>query len=109
MDARGFEADVTESGSETVVAVRGEVDVYTSPQLRERLDASIEGGSRRIVLDLSGTDFIDSTGIGVIVAAHKRARSSGGEAILRNVHSRNMKVLEIVGLHKALTFDPPIS
>ena len=105
MEARGFEADVTDADGETIVAVRGEVDVYTSPQLRERLDASIDAGKRRVVLDLSGTDFIDSTGIGVIVGALKRLRGEGGELIVRSPNRAAARAFEVTGLTKVLQIE----
>ena len=105
MDARGFEADVTENNGETVVAVRGEVDVYTSPQLRERLDAAIDAGSRRVILDLSQTDFIDSTGIGVIVGALKRLRGENGELIVRSPNRAAARAFEVTGLTKVLQIE----
>ena len=105
MEARGFEAEVTERDGEAVVAVRGEVDVYTSPQLRERLEGVIAAGSHRIVLDLSGTDFIDSTGIGVIVGALKRLRGEGGELIVRSPNRAAARAFEVTGLTKVLQIE----
>src|SRR5918912_3313340 len=62
----------------TVLEVGGEVDVYTAPRLRERLVELVDGGARDVVVDLSRVDFLDSTGLGVLVGALKRLRSAGG-------------------------------
>lgn len=80
------------------VSVRGEVDVYTAPQLRERLYGVVGDGVTRVILDLSAMTFIDSTGLGVVVGALKRLRESGGDLVLRSPSRSTRKVLEITGL-----------
>ena len=85
------------------VAVRGEVDVYTAPQLRDRLYSVIADGIADVVLDLADMTFIDSTGLGVIVGTLKRLRESGGELTLRAPSRSTRKVLEITGLTRILT------
>ena len=67
-----------EEGAFTVVAPAGEIDAATVNQLRTHLLALIETGKTQLVLDLTNVSFIDSTGLGVLVAAHKRARAAGG-------------------------------
>ena len=62
----------------TVLEVGGEVDVYTAPRLRERLVELVEGGARKVIVDLSRVEFLDSTGLGVLVGALKRLRAAGG-------------------------------
>src|SRR5262249_47815332 len=54
-----------------VLSVTGEVDAYTSPMLRDRLSRIMAGGQYRIVVDLEGVGFMDSTGLGVLVSALK--------------------------------------
>jgi anti-sigma B factor antagonist len=66
-------------GDRTVLTVRGELDLYTAPALRDRVLAAAAEGQRRLVIDLSGVPFMDSSGLGVIVACLKRLRESGGE------------------------------
>src|SRR5207247_8076321 len=60
------------SGDWAILEVKGEVDLYTSPQLREGLAALIDRGERQILVDLTGVDFMDSSGLGVLVASLKR-------------------------------------
>jgi len=62
-----------------------------------------EQGAREIVVDLSGMDFIDSTGLGVFVGALKRAREGGGGIELRGLKPSARKVFEITGLSSAFT------
>ncbi len=86
-----------------VVVVEGEVDVATAPSLRDELYRLIENGATWVVVDLSGMDFIDSTGLGVFVGALKRAREGGGGVELRGLKPSARKVFEITGLDSAFT------
>jgi anti-sigma B factor antagonist len=85
-------------GDVDIVAVNGEVDVYTAPALRERLNGLISTGRCRLVIDLHGVQFLDSTGLGVLVGALKKARSLGGELTLVCSQERILKVFRITGL-----------
>jgi anti-sigma B factor antagonist len=87
----------------TVLVVKGEVDVYTAPRLREKLVELVSQGRRQIVVDLEGVDFLDSTGLGVLVGGLKRLRSHGGELTLVCTHQRILKVFEITGLTKVFS------
>ncbi len=92
--------DVSQRGESTVLAVRGEVDVYTAPRLREKLVELVAQGNYRIVVDLDGVDFLDSTGLGVLVGGLKRLRTHGGDMTLVCTHQCILKVFEITGLTK---------
>lgn len=61
-----------------IVAVRGEVDLFTAPEFKQRIAAPIDEGKSRIVIDLTETTFIDSSTLGVLIAAHKRLRNREG-------------------------------
>jgi len=87
-------------GEAATVAVRGEVDVYTAPQLRDELYRVIGDGAKQVVLDLSAMTFIDSTGLGVVVGSLKRVRESDGDLILRSPSRSTRKVLDITGLSR---------
>jgi anti-sigma B factor antagonist len=82
----------------TVLAVKGEIDVYSAPRLRERLVELVSEGHRQIVVDLEAVDFLDSTGLGVLVGGLKRLRSHGGDLSLVCTQPRILKVFEITGL-----------
>jgi anti-sigma B factor antagonist len=97
----GFE--VEQRGTYTVLSVRGEVDVYTAPRLRERLIELVSQGSHQVVVDLEGVDFLDSTGLGVLVGGLKRLRSHDGDMILVCTQPRILKVFEITGLTKVFS------
>jgi anti-sigma B factor antagonist len=82
----------------TVLAVKGEVDVYSAPRLREKLVELVSQGHRQIVVDLESVDFLDSTGLGVLVGGLKRLRSHEGDLTLVCTQARILKVFEITGL-----------
>ena len=87
----------------TVVAASGEIDVATAPTMRDRLGELVEGGTVRLVVDLEDVDFIDSTGLGVLVGALRRARAESGDLRLTCTNSRILKVFEATGLHEVFT------
>jgi anti-sigma B factor antagonist len=82
----------------TVLTVTGEVDVYSAPRLREKLVELVSEGHRQIVADLEAVDFLDSTGLGVLVGGLKRLRSNDGDLRLVCTQARILKVFEITGL-----------
>jgi anti-sigma B factor antagonist len=87
-------------GDHTVLEVGGEVDVYTAPRLRERLVELVEQGARHVVVDLSRVEFLDSTGLGVLVGALKRLRAAGGTLGLVCAHERLLKIFRITALDR---------
>ena len=103
LEAVDLGLDVSERGGYSVLAVSGEVDVATVPRLREQLHGLVAEGNTRIVVDLDGVDFLDSTGLGVLVGALKRVRSSDGELSLVCTQPRIRKVFEVTGLTKVFT------
>src|SRR5258705_309232 len=87
-----------DSGDHTVLEVGGEVDVYTAPRLREKLVELVEQGARHVVVDLSRVEFLDSTGLGVLVGALKRLRAVNGTFGLVCAHERLLKIFRITAL-----------
>lgn len=105
VEPRDFGVTVESDGrGGTAVRIRGEVDLYTASQLRERLDEATEHGGH-VVVDLESLDFIDSTGLGVLVGALKRVRERDGDIVLRNANPSTAKILEIAGLTKLFTVE----
>jgi anti-sigma B factor antagonist len=100
--AEDFRISVQDGDGGTVtVTVEGEVDVATAPALRDELYRLIDRGTKRIVVDLGGMEFIDSTGLGVFVGALKRSREGGGELELRSLRPPARKIFDITGLSTA--------
>lgn len=92
-----------------VLAVAGEIDVYTAPQLRERLVGLAEPGDGDAVVDLSEVTFVDSTGLGVLVGGLKRFREAGHDMALVVTQPQILKVFEITGLTSVFSIHPSAS
>lgn len=92
--------DVSDRDGWSVLEVGGEVDVATAPRLREQLIKLVNAEKYRIVVDLQGVDFIDSTGLGVLIGALKRVRTHDGDLAVVCTEPRIVKVFEITGLNQ---------
>lgn len=92
--------DVREVGSHAVVDVKGEIDVYTAPKLREKLIELVSEGSYNVIVNLEGVDFLDSTGLGVLVGALKRVKAHDGSLSLICSQDKILKIFKITGLTK---------
>jgi anti-sigma B factor antagonist len=81
-----------------VVAVHGDVDLFTAPELKERILEVIERGRTRIVVDLTGATSIDSTTLGVLIGAVKRLRLRDGDLAVAARDPMIVRTFEITGL-----------
>ena len=103
IDPSGFSISISDRNGRAVVAVRGELDLATSPDLEQAVLERLDAG-QDVVLDLRELEFMDSSGLAVLVAAHTRAADDGpGFAIVRpREGSEVAKILEIAGLEQQL-------
>jgi anti-anti-sigma factor len=83
-----------------IVSLGGEVDAHTAPRLNEELAGAIEFGVRRLVVDLAGTSFIDSTVLGVLLEAQRRLDALDGRLVLVCDDPRIRRVFELAGLDR---------
>ena len=83
-----------------IIEVGGEVDVYTAPKLREAIVTAIDAGHTKLVIDVQKVDFLDSTGLGVLVGALKKVRAEGGSLDIVCTQERILKIFQITGLDK---------
>ena len=95
-------------GERTVVEVGGEIDVYTAPKLRETLISLVDAGQYHLVVDMEKVDFLDSTGLGVLVGGLKRVRTHDGSLSLVCTRERLLKILRITGLTKVFDIHPDV-
>ncbi len=93
---------VTDSRGDNVLCVQGEIDVHTAPGLRRELVALTDEGARSIVVDGRDLEFIDSSGLRVIVEASTRFQERGGSLSLRNLRPSVRRVFEISALDRLL-------
>ena len=94
----------TEQPPWTVLSVGGDLDVVGAPELRQAAVTAVAEGARRLAVDLTDLDFIDSFGIGAVVGALKRLRQRGGDLALVCPSPRIRRVFEICDLDKILAF-----
>ena len=87
-------------GDRSVVVVGGEIDVYTAPKLREHIIDLVSNGSHHLIIDMENVDFLDSTGLGVLVGGLKRVRAHEGSLDLVCTQDRILKIFRITGLTK---------
>lgn len=99
--------DVDKTGADVVVRPAGEVDVYTSPNLKEALIEAISEGPERIIVDLQAVSFIDSMGLGVLLSGLKRARATGAGFELICGDEKIRKIFRITGLDKVFVIHDP--
>lgn len=95
-------------GGYPVLAVRGEVDVSSAPALRHELDQLLAEGSATVIVDLSGVGFLDSTGLGALVAARSNAADAGGDLPVVCEHERVLKLFTITGLDGVFDLHPTV-
>lgn len=82
------------------VFVSGEVDIYTAQQFKDKLYSVVDNSSKDIVIDCSGLNYIDSTGLGIFVGALKKTKLAGRNIHLENIKDNIKKLFIITGLDK---------
>jgi len=102
-----FDVNTEQLGDSTfVIALTGEVDLYTAPEFKQQLLDAISTGAKYVVVDLTGTTFIDSTTLGVLVGGIKRLRGQEGQLSLVCSDRNIAKIFEITGLDRVFQIYP---
>jgi anti-sigma B factor antagonist len=91
-----------------VVAVSGEIDLFTAPEFKQRMSAPIDAGRSNLIVDLSGTTFIDSSSLGVLIGAHRRLKLRGGSLVVVCENEAIAKTFKITGLDGVFTIAPSV-
>ena len=94
--------EVTETVRAWSVVVRGEIDMQTASKLESAIDEVIANGARLVTLDLEAVDFLDSSGLRVILAASNKLHELDGQLLLEGASSAVERVLEVTGLIERL-------
>jgi anti-anti-sigma factor len=89
--------DVSVDGTTTVITVNGEVDAASADSVRNRVLEAIEGGAKRLEIDMHDVSFMDSSGLRVLIAGYKAAEAAGGSLGVRNASDVVLRLLEITG------------
>lgn len=88
-----------------VVKPDGEVDIYTSPKMKEVLIDSLKEKDADILIDCNNLEYVDSTGLGVLISVLKRVRESGNNIIITNLKPNIRKLFDITGLDKVFIIE----
>ncbi|MBB0990265.1 STAS domain-containing protein [Dietzia kunjamensis] len=94
--------DTRELDHSVVVQPTGRLNMVAAPRLRDQLRQLVEGGSRHLVVDLSTTEFIDSSGLGALISGLKAARQAGGDLRIAAPTEQVRRVLTLTKLDKVL-------
>ncbi|MDR3565939.1 MAG: STAS domain-containing protein [Negativicutes bacterium] len=97
---------VTTSGNDVSVTFSGEMHVEEAAKFREDMLELIKKGAKQFELDMSQLKYIDSSGLGVLVALHKRAREHGGQVTIKGVNGSVKQLFELTRLTKVFTILP---
>lgn len=89
-----------------VITVAGEIDLFTAPDVRTAASDALDAGAQRIVVDLTGVRFLDSTGLGVLIGILKRLRPAGGQLAIVNTNPSTAATFSITGLDDVLRIVP---
>src|SRR5438270_12568428 len=97
MSPAAFE-DVSTDAALKVLAVSGELDLASAPELRRRVDAALHDGADGIVIDLEAVQHLDSSGLAELIGAHQRATERDSKVVLVLSSQPIRRTLEIRGL-----------
>jgi anti-sigma B factor antagonist len=92
--------ETRQENGRTIIEVGGEIDVYTAPKLRDTITELVGQECYHLVIDMEKVDFLDSTGLGVLVGGLKKVRSHDGSMQLVCTQERLLKIFRITGLSK---------
>lgn len=93
-----FGLETESMGNRATLRLVGELDVVSAPQLRDTVSALISKGKAHLTFDCSGLDFIDSTGLGVLIGARARALAANGSVALAGVKPAMQRLLVVTGI-----------
>ena len=100
----GYESEF--SGGLIVARVLGEIDHHSAADIRKGIDCEIyEHRPQKLILDMSAVDFMDSSGLGLIMGRYALMQRIGGELCLKSPNERVMKILKLAGLDRIIKIE----
>lgn len=98
--------DIREEGDQLLVRISGEIDHHSAVSVRTEIDSKISSARpKRTVIELSNIDFMDSSGLGLIMGRYQKMRAVGGELVLREPNERVLKIFKLAGLEKIVVIE----
>lgn len=84
----------------TVVSIGGSVDIYSSPELRGELKVALDGKVKRLVIDMGGVSFVDSSGLATLIEALQKVQQYSGTLLLCNLSAKVLGVFQLANLDR---------
>ena len=97
-----LQIDVERREDRAVLRLDGRLDLIGAPGLRDAVETAVAGGDARIVVDLEGVSFVDSSGVGALVGGLRRAREAGGDLVLAAPGEQARTVIALTGVDRVL-------
>jgi anti-sigma B factor antagonist len=97
----------TTAADSITIALYGDIDLYTLPQMRNRVEAALDSGVHVLGLNLAGVSFIDSVGLALLVKTHRQLQNRGGKLVVNAASPPVRRLLEITGLAPLFGMDEP--
>ena len=92
--------DVQRSSDSTTLTVRGSLDINTAPQLGDEIDRIAAGKPALVIVDMSGLDLIDSSGVAALVKLYKAVRAAGGSVTISGVRDQPLAIFKLLRMDK---------
>lgn len=87
------------------VAFQGDIDLYTLENAKELIGRIVDAGHDRLIFDMEGVRYVDSSGLGLFVGSLKKVRERGGDIRIINLNAYMQGIFKLINLHKVLTVD----
>ncbi|ACY12849.1 STAS domain-containing protein [Haliangium ochraceum] len=89
-----------DNGDDTTISITGKLDVLTAPEMSTLIDGLVAEKRRKVVVDLSGLDLIDSSGVAALVGMYKRVRAEGGDVTIRGIRDQPLAIFKLLRMDK---------
>lgn len=87
----------SKNGGITIIKLGGSLDIQSAPELSAKLGGEIDGGAKKIILDMSGVDYIASAGLGAIISVNGKLKARGGEIRVSGMSDKIGKIFSLLG------------
>lgn len=108
MAQQKVEIEITDADDYRVLRPSGDLDVYTVGSLRDAIGTLIEKESPKVVVDLDGVPFMDSSGLGALMGGVRRLREAGGDLAISCTREQHLKLFSITGFGEGVSIAPTV-
>ncbi len=108
MAQQKIDIDIREGEAYKVVTPSGDLDVYTVGSLRDAFAAILQETTPKVVVDLDGVPFMDSSGLGALMGGVRRLREAGGDLAIACTREQHLKLFTITGFGEGVSIAPTV-